>query len=135
MEFKRDCPDPGSSIGSSFDTFKIQNELVSNDEKMYSNIARSFLGYWIAQLLAINCYCKDEKDTYWLFKLLIERYEFLEHLFFEINELENSLLIKAKDFYNPLAFVIVNLQRKILFSAHHLPFLFYNLKFRDGFLP
>jgi hypothetical protein len=95
---------PGSRIGNSFHTDIMENEKVSHNEKMYSNIVRSFLGYWITQLLAINCYCKDEKDTYWRFKLLIERYAFLEHMPFEINMKQNHLLKKTETFYKLSAF-------------------------------
>ena len=82
----------------------IENEKVTDNEKMYSNIVRSFLGYWITQLLAINCYCKDEMDTYWRFKLLIERYAFFEHMPFESDKKESSLLKKTEGFYKSSAF-------------------------------
>ncbi|MEI6336190.1 MAG: putative phage abortive infection protein [Methylococcaceae bacterium] len=95
---------PDSLIGNSFDTDKIENEKVSYNEKMYSNIVRSFLGYQITQLLAINCYCKEENDTYWRFKLLIERYAFFEHMPFEVNLKEIYLLRKTEKVYKKSAF-------------------------------
>lgn len=73
---------PGGTIGYSFEADKIKDENVSDNEKMYSNIVRSFLGYEITQLLSINCFCTDPDDTYWRYRLLIERYSFLEHMFF-----------------------------------------------------
>lgn len=95
---------PGSPIGKSFEVREIDNKTVSDDEKMYSNIARLFLGYRVTQLLAINCYSKDETDTYWRYKLLIERYAFLEHMPFEIGDKESSILNKTKKFYKSSAF-------------------------------
>lgn len=95
---------PGGDIGPEFNANKIQNKLLSDEEKMYSNIVRSFLGYDITQLLAINCFCVDENDSYWKYKLLIERYEFLEHMPFEINGKIHALLSDAKNSYKNKAF-------------------------------
>jgi hypothetical protein len=95
---------PGSSIGKSFESEKIENEQVSENEKMYSNIVRSFLGYDITQLLAINCYCSGPEDTYWKYKLLIERYAFLEHMPFELDKIPCPLLEKTKTIYKESAF-------------------------------
>jgi hypothetical protein len=52
-----------------------QPPLLPN-EKMYSNIVRSLLPNEVTLLLAINCYCQDEHDDFWEYKLLIERYAF-----------------------------------------------------------
>ncbi len=71
---------------------------------MYSNIVRSFLSYDATQLLAINCYCANSSDTYWNFKLLIERYSFLEHMPFKIKENDHVLLVSTKEFYEKNAF-------------------------------
>ncbi|HHW2076571.1 TPA: putative phage abortive infection protein [Pseudomonas aeruginosa] len=95
---------PNSTIGVTFETNSIESTPINPDEKMYSNIVRSFLSYDATQLLAINCYCSGEHDTYWKFKLLIERYSFLEHMPFEINKSNNELLQLTKDFYSSKAF-------------------------------
>jgi uncharacterized membrane protein len=95
---------PGSTIGQTFEAAKIQFQELTSDEKMYSNIVRSFLGYDVTQLLSINCYCSGPTDIYWRYKLLIERYAFLEHMPFEINDEENRTLLKTKSFYEPSAF-------------------------------
>lgn len=49
------------------------------DGKFYSGIVRSFIGNDVIQILACNCYCIDDDNQYWKYKLLIEKYEFLEH--------------------------------------------------------
>lgn len=95
---------PGSTVGPAFATDKIQNEPPSDDEKMYSNIVRSFLGYEITQLLSINCYCKDDNDTYWNHRLLIERYAFFEHMPFEVNNIEHPVLMETNNAYEKKAF-------------------------------
>lgn len=84
-----------------FESFKddIKNLKVTKEEKMYSNIVRSFLGYDISQLLAINCYCQDDNSGYYNYKLLLERYEFLEHMPFTINQQDSRILIESKDYY------------------------------------
>jgi len=95
---------PSSTIGQAFEADKIEHEQLSDDEKMYSSILRSFLNYEVTQLLAINCYCTDSTDTYWRYKLLIERYSFLEHMPFEIDGTENKFLVETIPFYKPSAF-------------------------------
>ncbi|MGJ0515136.1 MAG: putative phage abortive infection protein [Methylomicrobium sp.] len=95
---------PGTPIGKSFDSNKIDNKPVSDDEKMYSNIVRAVLGIDVTQLLSINCYCKDHEDSYWMYKLLIERYAFLEHMSFEIDTKLCPLLKKTENFYKESAF-------------------------------
>ncbi|WP_336289726.1 putative phage abortive infection protein [Aeromonas dhakensis] len=91
---------PGGEIGSGFEKDKIIKSRMALNEKMYSNIVRSFLSYDLSQLLAINCYCAREDSTYWRYKLLLERYEFLEHMPFEINKKNNKLLLKTRDYYS-----------------------------------
>ncbi|PPK71756.1 putative phage abortive infection protein [Methylobacter tundripaludum] len=95
---------PGSTIGAALEADKIQSSDVLANEKMYSNIVRSFLGYDITQLLAINCYCTDANDTYWKYKLLIERYAFLEHMPFEVNNGGHPILNETKNAYEKNAF-------------------------------
>jgi hypothetical protein len=95
---------PDSNIGINFDDEHIKNSKLAPNEKMYSNILRSFLSYDITQLLAINCHCINSQDTYWKFKLLVERYAFLEHMPFEIDSKEHQLLLSTKEFYDQAAF-------------------------------
>lgn len=95
---------PDGSIGSEFSQETLANSKLAPSEKMYSNIVRSFLSYDATQLLAINCYCADNSDTYWNFKLLIERYSFLEHMPFKIKERDHVLLVSTKVFYEKNAF-------------------------------
>ncbi len=56
---------------------------INKTEKFYSNIVRSFLNKQVVQLLAVNCIVEDEKDQYYKYRLLIERYSLLEHLCFD----------------------------------------------------
>ena len=74
---------------------------VTETEKFYSNIVRSFLSYSLTQLLAVNCYCESEEDTYYKYKLLVERYSLLEHM--PIND-KNEMLHETLDFYSERAF-------------------------------
>ncbi len=82
---------PDSTITRLFEADEIKNNKLSDDEKMYTNIVRSFLGYEITQLLSINCFCKNSDDTYWLYKRLIERYSFLEHMPFVTIDKDNKM--------------------------------------------
>ena len=82
---------------------EILSVPVQSDEKFYANIVRSFINIDIAQLLAINCYC-DQENSFWKYKCLLERYEFLEHMPFERDGIRFYTLEEAFDFYNPPAF-------------------------------
>ncbi|ENM1934497.1 hypothetical protein AB6T40_003463 [Vibrio cholerae] len=71
---------------------------VSKTEKFYTNIVRSFVNQQVTQLLAVNCITISTNDDFYKFKLLIERYAFLEHLSLEhdwMKELINIYDVKA----------------------------------------
>lgn len=96
---------PDSMINDSFCEKDIINSPLLASEKMYSNIVRSFLNYNTTQLLAINCFCPNrELDTFWKYKLLVERYSFLEHMPFTNTRGKNLLLTQTKNFYEVNAF-------------------------------
>lgn len=95
---------PGSKINTDFTPHNIEHIPVSPEEKMYSNIIRSFLSHKITQILTIICHCKDEQDIYWKYKLLLERYSMLEHMPFKIDGGENTLLIQSIPHYSKKAF-------------------------------
>ncbi len=95
---------PSGEIGQEFNSKDIENATLGDKEKMYSNIVRSFLGYNITQLLAINCFCQNENNSYWKYRLLIERYEFLEHMPNEINGRIHALLAETNNNYKSKAF-------------------------------
>ncbi len=76
----------------------IQNKLTAT-EKFYSNIIRSFLNTEIVQLLAINCLANDTEDDFYKYRLLIERYSMLEHLY-----IDSESMIEIYDEYNATAF-------------------------------
>ena len=96
---------PESKITTDFKKQDICNKPLVNNEKMYSNIVRSFLNHDVIQVLSVNCYC-NEQSIYWKYKLLLERYAFLEHMSFKLKDQdqENSVLVKTKSFYNKSAF-------------------------------
>ncbi|HGS5061494.1 TPA: putative phage abortive infection protein [Vibrio parahaemolyticus] len=93
---------PGSKIGMDCSAESISGVAVTSDEKFYSNLVRATLGYQITQLVAINCYSQDNK--YLKFRLLISRYEFLEHMPFEHNQIPKESLFETIDFYGDKAF-------------------------------
>jgi uncharacterized membrane protein len=95
---------PGSKISEEFEANEIQYQMLTDNEKMYSNIVRSFLGHTATQLLSINCYCKDETNTYWRYKLLIERYSFFEHMPFERHGTIIPFLVETISSYELSAF-------------------------------
>lgn len=98
---------PGTSIGPAFENAALLNDPVTIEEKFYTNIVRSFLNYEMTQLLAVNCCVQDHDDSYYKYKLLIERYSFLEHMPFETSmdsAHPNSLLSQARKIYRPVAF-------------------------------
>jgi uncharacterized protein with PQ loop repeat len=97
---------PGNKVGPKFELHKVQFEEVTNDEKMYSGIVRSVLSDPITHLLAAYCFCADENDPRWDYRLLIERYELLKYMPVEIQGRDSSIFKKLKNCYNPSAFGI-----------------------------
>lgn len=95
---------PGSSFGEDFDVATLRKTSLKGGEKMYSNIIRSFLRVDVAQLLAVNCYCDDEANQYYKFKLLVERYSLLEHMPFDVQGKLDEVLVEAIDYYDRAAF-------------------------------
>jgi len=95
---------PETPIGTTFKSEDIENKTVANKEMMYSNMVRSFLDFEITQLLAVNCYCNSPDDINWNYKLLIERYAFLENMPFKYKGNTNGLLFELYSFYKPPAF-------------------------------
>jgi hypothetical protein len=76
-----------NSITEAFSAEDIQRDDISSREKIYSNIVRALLPNDLMRLVAVNCYCENgESDIYWRYKLLIERYEFFEHLSFDCSD-------------------------------------------------
>lgn len=74
-------------ITETFEIPDIERNDVSKTERMYSNIVRALLPDKIMQLLAVNCYSKEnDSDNYWKYKLLIERYDLFEHTSFNITK-------------------------------------------------
>jgi len=98
------CPD-STLFGKEFTSDNITSNDICPQEKSYSNIIRSMLSYHLTQLLAINCYCEQgASSSYWKFKLLVERYSFLEHMPFHFNKSLFYPLINLKNHYNKSAF-------------------------------
>lgn len=83
----------------------IENNAPTENEKMYSNIVRALLTDDVMQLLAVNCYCENEQDTYWQYKLLIERYALFEHASFDNKDGDNHpVFSEIRNFYDDKAF-------------------------------
>ena len=83
----------------------IENNAPTENEKMYSNIVRALLTDDVMQLLAVNCYCKNEQDTYWQYKLLVERYTLFEHASFDNKDSDNHpVFSEIRNFYDDKAF-------------------------------
>jgi hypothetical protein len=65
---------------------------------------RAFLNIEVTQLLAVNCFCESSISTYWNYKCIIERYEFLEHMPFKISDVEHPALVGTRYHYDASAF-------------------------------
>ncbi|MGR6805152.1 putative phage abortive infection protein [Sphaerotilus natans] len=95
---------PDSTL-SDFAVSKMRATSASMSEKFYSNLVRSFVPENVYYLLAINCYATEENDPYYSYKLLVERYAFLEHMPLRVPENQNQDLVTAiVDSYAPQAF-------------------------------
>ncbi len=97
------CPD--TALKGEFTASNILATTPSQDEKLYSNMVRSFLDVEMTQLLAANCYCKlGEVDAYWNYKCLVERYAFLEHMPLVVSGQGDALMEGAVKHYDKIAF-------------------------------
>ena len=85
---------------------KLSHEYINPQERMYSDILRSFIPNIILKLLALNCLTIDkfsqdnELDTLYNFQGLLNRYTLLEQLqlvFTNINEINESYLFNGDD--------------------------------------
>ncbi len=95
---------PGSDLADGFSVEALEKAPLQPSEKMYSNIIRSFIRVDVAQLLAVNCFCKSELDQYYKFKILVERYSLLEHMPFNVQGNCDQVLLQAAAFYSRTAF-------------------------------
>jgi len=96
------CPD--GSIGEDFFAQDIVNSPLAPSEKMYSNMVRAIVPDKALQLLAINCACDSPTDAFWKFRLVLERYAFLEHMPFVIDIAANPSLKSLIAIYDCSAF-------------------------------
>jgi hypothetical protein len=85
---------PNSSVLDSYSVEKLKSTSCSDDEKMYSNMVRALLSSDVFYLLAINSFSGDENDSFFKYRLLIERYAFLEHMPIVKSEMMNTGLLK-----------------------------------------
>jgi hypothetical protein len=72
------CPD--SEIKGKFSVENLRGSNCSQTEKIYSNIVRAFITDDIYFLLAVNCFCANDEDLFFSYRLLVERYAMLEHI-------------------------------------------------------
>ncbi len=87
---------------------KIENNNEARlNEKMYSNMVRALLTNDAFHVLAVNSYCTDKSDTYYRYKLLIERYAMFEHAPFNPRNNKKNLsdiFLDVQKFYDKKAF-------------------------------
>jgi hypothetical protein len=86
---------------------RLERTMPSAEEKFYSNIVRASLDNRTAQLLAVNCFSLSKQNSFWLFKVLVERYSMLEHMPFSIKSsrtYHQGLVQCWTDFYQARAF-------------------------------
>lgn len=82
---------------------KLSNHYINPQEKIYSDILRSFIPNDILKLLIFNCLHSDQKHEgyssaiFYNFQGLINRYNFLENLQLTIPTIENYSEIFQKD--------------------------------------
>ena len=85
---------------------KLSHEYINSQERMYSDILRSFIPNIILKLLALNCLTIDkfsrdnELKTLYNFQGLLNRYALLEQLqlvFTDINKINKSYLVNGDD--------------------------------------
>lgn len=84
---------PETSLKNGFSIINLEASTASSMEKFYSNIVRSFIPEDVYYLLAINCYANGPKDSYFPYKLLVERYALFEHMPLILPVHQNRLLI------------------------------------------
>lgn len=85
---------PSSTIVNSYSVDMLKSTLCSDDEKMYANMVRALLSSDVYYLLAINSFSEDKEDSFYKYRLLIERYAFLEHMPIILNDMMNQVLLK-----------------------------------------
>ncbi|NSL55904.1 putative phage abortive infection protein [Uliginosibacterium aquaticum] len=96
---------PNTSLVGHFNVQSLEDTTPSANEKFYSNIVRSFVPETVYYLLAVNCFTKNSQDPYRPYKLLVERYEFFEHMPLRIPDHQNrELLDNLVAHYKPTAF-------------------------------
>lgn len=71
-------------------------EKVEENEKRYTSIVRACISSEVIKLIAINGYCKQhENDEFYEYYLLLERYEFLEHIDIDTESIDKNLQVIA----------------------------------------
>ncbi len=87
--------DPSGNVDSG-----ISNNELAEDELMYSNIIRAILLPETLHILAVLCDCKTRGDSYYRFRLLVERYRFFEKMPIVANGKKARKLIGIQSRYN-----------------------------------
>jgi uncharacterized membrane protein len=85
---------PGSTVYMKYSVESLESTACASEEKLYSNIVRSLLSDEVYYLLSINCSCDDKNDSFYKYKLLIERYSFLEHMPLGKGDNTNNMLLE-----------------------------------------
>lgn len=96
---------PETTLKNGFAVPDLEATKASATEKFYSNIVRSCMPENIYYLLSVNCSTKGADDIFYPYRLLIERYAFLEHMPLQLAKHQNVTLInQIVAHYNPRAF-------------------------------
>lgn len=95
---------PASPSAGKFNHEILKEKPVTEEEKNYSNIVRSILNQEVLQLLVVNCYSDNQNDQFKKYRLLIERYQFFEHMTFYVGTNLHPVLLEAIDYYGKHSF-------------------------------
>jgi len=96
---------PASTVKGKFHRKLLSETECSQEEKLYTNIVRSFLSEDIYYLLAINCFCENQNDHFIEYKILVERYSFFELMPINVPNTYNANIIQEiVDHYSDKAF-------------------------------
>ncbi|WP_374419516.1 putative phage abortive infection protein [Chromobacterium sp.] len=112
------CSD--GAVSEQFKISEIEMAPVTTKEKSYANIVRSFLSYDVTQILALNCLCFDESDSFLKYMRLVERYEFLEHMPFYDGVVPDVILFRMSYYYDKKAFGCSHFLSSVVQSHRYL---------------
>ena len=95
-----ESPQINSYLRVAYQVLKFVDENCPDDKRKYSRIFRSFLSNELVFLLALNSAKRTEENGFKFlkYKLLIERYEILEHLYFSSHRNDINDFIRSNNY-------------------------------------